>query len=108
MTDSKEVNEPKDPDNCNLFAIYSQFAPAESLIRTRERYLAGGLGYGELKGKLFTLVDNFLAEGRARYDELMTDKNQIDTILNEGAEKARSIAKPLLEKARKAIGIQKP
>ncbi len=108
VTDSKEVHEPKDPENCNLFAIYSQFAPAESIARTRERYQAGGLGYGELKGELFTLVDNFLAEGRARYDELMTDKNQIDMILAEGAKKARSIAKPLLEKVRKAIGIQKP
>ncbi|MBU2643786.1 tryptophan--tRNA ligase [bacterium] len=106
VTDSKEVNEPKDPDKCNLFSIYSHFAPADAIVETRNRYLSGGLGYGELKSELFDLVDAFVAEGRSRYDELMADRKQIDQILKEGAEKARSIAKPLLQKVRESIGVQ--
>ncbi|NQU64751.1 MAG: tryptophan--tRNA ligase [SAR324 cluster bacterium] len=106
VTDSKEVNEAKNPDECTLFSIYSQFASAENLEKTRQRYLSGGLGYGELKSELFELVDAFLLEGRTRYDELMADKKQIDIILADGAKKARSIAKPLLDKIRKAIGVQ--
>ncbi|MFH2132144.1 MAG: tryptophan--tRNA ligase [bacterium] len=106
VTDSKEVNEPKDPDKCNLFSIYSHFASAEAIAETRNRYLSGGLGYGELKSELFNLVDAFVAEGRSRYDELMADRKQIDQILMEGAEKARSIATPMLQKVRESIGVQ--
>ncbi len=106
VTDSKDVNESKNPDKCNLFAIFSQFASADAIEKTRHQYLAGGLGYGELKSALFELVDAFLKEGRTRYFDLMADKKQIDIILAQGAEKARSIAKPLLENVRKAIGMQ--
>lgn len=106
VTDSKEVDEPKDPDSCNLFSIYSHFASTEAIENKRAHYRAGGLGYGELKSELFTLVDAFVADGRARYDALMADRKQIDRILSEGAEKARAIATPLLNNVRKAIGMQ--
>ncbi len=106
ITDSKDINEPKDPDNCNLFSVYSHFATADSIENTRKRYQSGGLGYGELKSELFELVDAFVVDGRARYDELMANREQIDRILAEGAEKARAIAKPLLGQVREAIGMQ--
>lgn len=106
VTDSKEVDEPKDPETCNLFSIYSHFATAESIERTRSRYREGGMGYGELKSELFELIDGFIVDGRTRYDELMADRDQIDHILIDGAKKARAIAQPLLVKVRKAIGMQ--
>ncbi|MCP4751752.1 MAG: tryptophan--tRNA ligase [Proteobacteria bacterium] len=106
VTDSKGVEEVKDPAGCNLFAIYSQFASPESIEKTRQQYLAGGLAYGELKKECFGLIDKFFAEGCDKFDLLMEDKPKIDAILADGAKKARSIATPLLKKIRKAIGIQ--
>ncbi len=106
VTDSREVSESKDPDNCNLFSIYSYFAANEAVAEKRKRYLAGGLGYGEMKSELFELIDTFVSEGRARYDELMADRQQIDQVLADGAVKARAIATPLLTRVREAIGMQ--
>lgn len=106
VTDSKEVDEPKDPDSCNLFTIYSYFAAEKDLADTREKYQAGGLGYGDLKKDLFDLIDSLYSEGREKYNTLMNNKEQIDWILEEGAEKARMISGPLLQKVRHAVGIQ--
>jgi len=106
VTDSKEVEDVKDPDNCNLFEIYTYFASPEDIEKTRGRYLAGGLPYGELKKELFELINNFVSEGREKYNHLMEDKKQIDNILAEGAQKARSISIPLMAEIRKAIGVQ--
>ncbi len=106
VTDSKGVNEPKDPDSCNLFALYTYFAAPEAVSAKREQYKSGGMGYGDMKNELFELIDAFVAEGRDKYASLMANREQIDWILEEGAEKARQIAGPLLQKVRHAIGIQ--
>lgn len=106
VTDSRGIDEVKDPETCNLFAIYTHFADKEAIEKTRQRYLNGGLGYGELKNELFELVDAYVARGRERFFELMENRDEIDRILTEGANKARSIAIPLLAEIRKAIGIQ--
>lgn len=106
VTDSKEVAEPKDPDNCNLFSIYSHFASYEKTENMRKQYLAGGLGYGEVKAELFDLVDALVSDGRSKYEELMANRDEIDRILAEGARKARAIAGPLLTRVRSAIGME--
>ncbi len=106
VTDSKEVEDIKDPDNCNLFLIYSYFASVDNIEKARQKYLEGGLAYGELKKELYELIDSFVADGREKYNSLMKDRKQIDTILAEGARKAREISVPLMQKVRKAIGIQ--
>ncbi len=106
VTDSKGVDEPKDPDNCNLFTIYSHFATPKEVEDKREKYLAGGLGYGDLKKELFELIDSIVTDGREQYDAYMANRERIDWILEEGAEKARSIAGPLLQKVRHAVGVQ--
>lgn len=106
VTDSREVAEAKDPENCNLFSIYSHFASSEQIENMRKRYLAGGLGYGVVKAELFDLIDALVSDGRSRYEQLMANRGQIDTILAEGARKARAIAGPLLTNVRRAIGMQ--
>ncbi len=106
VTDSKGVEEPKDPDSCNLFALYTYFASPEAVVTKREQYISGGAGYGDMKKELFELVNTFVSEGRDKYESLMANREQIDWILEEGAEKARQIAGPLLQKVRHAIGIQ--
>lgn len=106
VTDSKSVEEPKDPETCNLFAIYRLFASPEDIESTRQQYLKGGIGYGEMKKRIFELIDAYVAENRNKYDTLMNNTAEIDHALEQGAKKARAIAQPLLKKIRKAIGIE--
>lgn len=105
LTDSKGVDESKDPDKCVLFSIYQYFASKKKIDHTRSRYLKGGMGYGELKNELFELIDESLRHGRKKYDELMDSKEEIDRILAEGAKKARLISLPMIQKIRTTIGI---
>ena len=106
VTDSKSVEEPKDPEECNLFAIYSLFASAEDIESTKQQYLQGGIGYGDMKKRIFDLIDTFVADSRDKYETLMKDTSEIDRILDQGAQKARAIAKSLLKEIRRAIGIE--
>lgn len=105
VTDSKGVEDAKEPANCNVFAIYKHFATDEQIEALAERYKAGGMGYGEAKQELFERVEEFAAPGREKYEYYMSHKDEVDAILREGAIKARKIATPLMEKVRKAIGI---
>jgi tryptophanyl-tRNA synthetase len=106
VTDSKSVEEPKDPETCNLFAIYGLFADAQDIESTRQQYQNGGIGYGDMKKRIFELLDAYVSESRDKYEHLMTNTDEIDRILAQGAEKARTIAQPLLKKIRQAIGIE--
>jgi tryptophanyl-tRNA synthetase len=105
VTDSKGVEEIKDPDSCNIMAIYQLFASQTQVEELRQRYLKPGLGYGEAKQTLFECLDSYTRQGREKYNYYMTHQDELDAILNRGAEKARAIATPLLKKVRAAIGI---
>jgi tryptophanyl-tRNA synthetase len=105
VTDSKTVEESKDPDTCNIFAMLKLFATKETLEEVRQKYIQGGTGYGDIKQILFEHVDEHISESRVKYDALMADKKAIDKVLLEGAEKARKIAGSTLQKIRKAIGM---
>jgi tryptophanyl-tRNA synthetase len=104
-TDSTPVEDPKDPDTSALFALYRQFAGADDQSALRERMLAGGLGWGELKDMVADVLEETLAGPRARYRELMDDREQLDGILASGAERARARASGLVSSVRAAIGI---
>ena len=106
-TDSKRPEDPKNPEDCNVFAIYRYFADPNAVEATRKHYLQGGLAYGELKDELFNLLDTTFGDARQKYDDLMSNRTQLDLILMEGAEKAHAIAIPMMEKVRQAIGITK-
>jgi tryptophanyl-tRNA synthetase len=105
VTDSKRPEDPKDPDNCNVFALLQFFASAERLEEIRNLYLHGGAAYGSLKKELAQLILDHFATARERFDDLMGDKDYLHRVLAEGAEKAREIGKPILQAARKATGI---
>lgn len=107
VTDSTPVEMPKDPDQCNVFAIYRYFAPPEAVATMRQRYVAGGVGYGEVKQELAELLEARFSAARERYNAYLADKAALDRILEQGAEKARAIAAPTLTQIRKAIGIQR-
>ncbi|HEV2375249.1 MAG TPA: tryptophan--tRNA ligase [Streptosporangiaceae bacterium] len=104
-TDSTPVAEPKDPDSSVVFQILAHFAPPEVTARTREELKAGGLGWGELKDRLFTVLNSELTPMRECYDAMMAPDSPLDGLLAEGAEKAREHARPVLARVRRAVGI---
>ncbi len=105
VTDSRRPEEPKDPDQDNVFAIYRYFARPEEVRKTRERYLQGGLAYAEIKSELNELLEGAFGEARERYEAMMADWDHLDRVLMQGAAKARAIARPMIRKVRKAVGV---
>ena len=105
VTDSKRPEDPKDPENDNLFGLLQFFATPDRLEEIRQLYINGGAAYGDLKKELADLILDEFAEARQKFDALIADKAYIDQILDEGAQKARAIARPILAKARKITGI---
>ena len=105
VTDPTPVEEPKDPDKCNVFQIYRLFLdkPAENALR--QRYLAGGLGYGEVKQELFETVRDYFAPYAERRRTLLADPDGIRATLAKGAEKARFVAQKTMRKVRKKAGL---
>jgi tryptophanyl-tRNA synthetase len=106
VTDSRSPAEPKDPDQCNLFAIYRHIAPPEVVAAKRAHYLAGGLAYRDMKEELAELLVSRFAAERGRYDELLSDPLRIDAILARGAETARNAALPLMTRLRGCLGLR--
>lgn len=104
VTDSKLPGEPKDVD-CTLNKIYKLFATKEQAEIFAEK-LKAGLGWGDAKKETFEVVNNYIKPMREKFDYYMSNKNIVDEILLQGAEKARKIAQEMLKKARKAIGAE--
>jgi len=104
VTDSTPVEEPKNPDRCNLMALYRLFAPADAVKDKEDRYRRGGLGYGEVKKELIELVWNYFTPSREKRQELLSDRGRVRKILLEGADKARYHATKTLRKVRKRVG----
>ena len=105
VTNSQAVEEPKNPDESQIFLLYKLFAAADEQAALAARYRAGGMGWGEAKEELFRAANRELSPMRRRYDELMADPKGLDAILAKGAEKARPIASLTVKRFRKAAGI---
>mgnify|MGYP003852849825 FL=1 len=103
-TNSLEPGEPKDPDTCSLFQIYSAFATEAEVVAMREQY-AAGIGWGDAKNQLFEYLNDHLKAPRERYVELMEDPAHVEAILKRGAERAREEAAPMMERLRRAVGL---
>jgi tryptophanyl-tRNA synthetase len=106
VTDSKTVEEPKDPDTCNVFALYKLFAPDAQRDEMAARYRKGGLGYGEVKKALAELFEAHFGPLRRRREELQKDPGHVEAVLKRGAERARAEARRTLQKARQAVGLE--
>ncbi|QEN06355.1 tryptophan--tRNA ligase [Thiospirochaeta perfilievii] len=105
VTNSQEIEEVKDPETCNVFALYKLFATKEQQDKLAKTYRAGGMGWGHAKGELFEVVNAELKPIRDKYYDLMDNKDYIDEVLKKGEAKAREIAAQKILKLRKAIGI---
>ncbi len=104
VSDSKELEDVKEPDTCNIFAIYKLLANPAEIEEMRKNYLAGGYGYGYAKQALFDLILTKFENQRARYNYLMENKSEIDEALAKGATKARKVAVEVLARVRKKVG----
>lgn len=105
VTDSLAPGEAKDPDNSHLFTLYQAFSTPEQCAEFRSELLQG-LGWGEAKTRLFTLLDGQLGEAREQYLSLIERPADLEDILLAGAQKARRVATPFLEELREAVGLR--
>ena len=103
-TDSIPMSESKDAESCNVFKIYRLLASDEKSIEIKAKYKAGNYGYGDAKQELFELICEKFKVERAKFNHLMTHKNILELELKKGAEKARVIAREVLDRVRKNIG----
>lgn len=106
VTDSKGLEDPKDPVTCNVFALYKLFANGEEQSDMAARYRAGGLGYGEVKKELLNKINLYFAPFAERRAELVENPQYIDSVLADGAERAGKLARETLQRARTAVGLE--
>ena len=106
VTDSTPLEEPKNPDTDNVFALYKLLASPEQTETLRQKYLAGNFGYGHAKQALYELIVEKFAEERRLYDYYINHKDEIDKALEQGAEKARKVANDVLNRTRNKLGFK--
>jgi len=105
VTDSTPVEQPKDPNKCNVFALLRLFAEADELAEWEERYRSGPMGYSEVKKRLAELIIEYFKPYRKRREELEKDIGSVKQTLAEGARKARAVAVQTLAEVRDAVGL---
>ncbi|MBA5629623.1 tryptophan--tRNA ligase [Moheibacter lacus] len=106
QTDSTPLEDPKNPDTDNVFALYKLVATPEQTEEMRQNYLNGGYGYGHAKNALLeVLLDNY-ATARAKFNELLNDKSSLDAYLDNGAIRASVVADEVLRRVRGKLGLK--
>lgn len=106
VTDSTALEDPKNPDSCNVFKLYSLLAPHEAIADMRKNYLAGGYGYGHAKKALLELIMDKYANERNTFRRYMSDPDSLEEILSKGEEKARKVAHKKLAEVREKLGFE--
>lgn len=104
QTDSTPLEEPKNPDTCNLFALYKLVANEEQIAEMRSNYLGGNYGYGHAKQAFYELLMTKYAKERELYNYYINNLPEIDKALAIGAKKARQVADEVLARVRKKLG----
>ncbi len=106
-TDSTPLEDPKNPDSCNAFAIYKLLASESEIETMKANYLGGNYGYGHAKQALFELIVEKFATERAQYNYYMSNLTEVDELLRKGAQKASIVANGVLAKVREKLGFEK-
>jgi len=107
VTDSTPVEDPKDPDKCNVFALLKLVASPEELAEWEGKYRNGGMGYGQAKKRLAELMTDYFKPFRQKRTELENNIDYVKEVLANGAERAKAVARETLEKARQAVGLRR-
>jgi tryptophanyl-tRNA synthetase len=104
-TDSTALEDPKDPDSCNVYALIKLFSDDEKQKEVADNYRAGGYGYGHAKKELLDLIEGYFAEARKKRKDLTNDMDYVYDVLREGGKKARERAESVMEPIREATGL---
>jgi len=105
ITDSTPVEEPKNPEKCNVFALAKLFLSADELEDLAKKYTSGGMGYGEAKNIVFDALKSYFSEYWKKYDELKKNPEYVQKVLDDAAKTANSIANRQMEKIKKRVGL---
>ncbi|MBN2641826.1 MAG: tryptophan--tRNA ligase [Victivallales bacterium] len=106
VTDCKGLEDPKDPENCNVVTLYKLFADEAQVRDMEEKYRAGNYGYGHAKQALFEAMWEYFEPFRKRREELAANMDYVHQVLKNGKEKAGEIADQTMTKVRKAVGLR--
>ena len=104
VTDSTPLEEPKNPDTCNVFAIYKLLASDEQTAEMRKKYEGGNYGYGHAKQELFELLAYKFSNEREKYDYYMNNLDELEEELRKGEKKASEIAAQVLTRVKDKLG----
>jgi len=105
QTDSTPLEDPKDPETCNVFALYKLLATPAQVEELAANYLGGNFGYGHAKTALLELILEEFAEAREQFDHYMAHPEEVAAALKVGAEKARPVAQATLSRVREKLGF---
>lgn len=105
-TDSRPIDQPKDPETDHLFQLYRLLASVEKTQAMSETYRRGGFGYGEIKKAVADEADAYFDQARQRRSDYEQHPERVEEILRQGAAKARRQASAVLERAQSACGIR--
>ncbi len=105
-TDSTPLEDPKNPDSCNAFAIYKLLASESEIETMKANYLGGNYGYGHAKQALFDLIMEKFKNERSQYNYYMSNLTEVDELLRKGAQKASNVANGVLAKVREKLGFE--
>ncbi len=105
VTDSKTVEEPKDPETCTIYLLHKLLLPPAKAKALAQEYRKGRLAYGEAKERLLADLLAYFSPMRVKRDELLRDEAKVEAVINEGAKRASSIAKKTMLRVRKAVGL---
>ncbi len=106
QTDATALEDPKDPDKCNVFAMIKLFADKEMRNEIAENYRKGGYGYGHAKKELLGMISDYFAEAREKRKELEQYPNRVWEILHEGGKKAAARAETVMQPIRETTGLR--
>lgn len=104
QTDSTPMEDPKDPTNDTIFALYKILATQPQIEEMSANYLAGNYGYGHAKQALYEVILNKFEQPREKFEYYMNHLNEVDEALALGAEKAGKVADGVLERVREKLG----
>ena len=105
VTDSKTMEEPKEPEGNSIYELYKLFATEDEVAQMAASFRAGNYGYGHAKKALLEAYHRLFDPFKARREELAKDPAALEDILQEGAKRARAAAAPTMEKVRQAVGL---
>jgi len=104
VTDATPLEEPKNPETCNVFALYALLGTETQIEQLRAKYVAGNYGYGHAKQELFELIVEKFKREREKYNYYITHLDEVDKLLQIGAQKAAVVANGVLQRVRHKLG----